>query len=57
MWLAFSEAVNNELTSENITKQNIEERVSALYKIKMLLFITPGNGAIQPQYKITLMWE
>lgn len=29
---------NNDLTSENIVKPNIEERVGALYKIKMLLF-------------------
>ena len=29
---------SNDLTSENIAKPNIEERVVALYKIKMLLF-------------------
>lgn len=29
---------NNDLTSENIAKPNIEERGGALYKIKMLLF-------------------
>lgn len=32
----FPEAVINELTLECITKQNIEERVGAAYKIKIL---------------------
>lgn len=34
----FPEVVINELISENITKQNIEEIVGALYKIIILLF-------------------